>query len=199
VKACVVTGIYRVGNRVFCSTDGENAVEVKGNEKIALSGEEFARFVRPENATLFGSQLGGIDDATIETLLAIFREAAGIVAPDLSGVVPPTQVEVPAGWDRDGLRAKYDTAISKKIHEARKKLIRRVSWAAARRLAVWAGSDGKNYLVVPPRGIFELATGNPIEGEIRGRKIDGTLPRSIKPSEMVRIAAYLDALLAKLG
>jgi len=197
-KACVITGIYRVGNRVFASPDGETAVEVKGNEKIALTSEDFARYVRPENAVLFGGHLQGIDDATIETLLAIFREAAGIVAPDLADVAPPAQVTVPEGWDRNNLRSKFDTAISKKIFEAQKKLIRRVGWAAARRLAVWLGSDGKNYLVAP-KGIFDLATGSRIEGEIRGKRVDGTLPRSVKPSEMVRIDAYLDALLAKLG
>jgi len=197
-KACVITGIYRVGNRVFASLDGETAVEVKGSEKIALTSEDFARYVRPENAVLFGGHLQGIDDATIETLLAIFREAAGIVTPDLADVAPPAQVTVPEGWDRNNLRSKFDTAISKKICEAQKKLIRRVGWAAARRLAVWIGSDGKNYLVVP-KGIFDLATGSRIEGEIRGKRIDGTLPRSVKPSEMVRIDAYLDALLAKLG
>ena len=197
-KACVITGIYRVGNRVFAVPDGETAVEVKGNERIALSAEDFAKYVRPETAALFGGYLQGIDDATIETLLAIFREAAGIVAPDLSDVAPPAQVTVPEGWDRNNLGAKYDTAISKKIFEAQKKLLRRVGWAAARRLAVWLGSDGKNYLVVP-KGIFDLSTGGRIDGEIRGKRVDGTLPRRVKPSEMVRIDAYLDALLAKLG
>jgi len=196
-KACVITGIYRVGNRVFASPDGETAVEVKGNERIALSSEEFAKYVRPENAALFGGHLQGIDDATIEALLAIFREAAGIVTPDLADVAPPAQVTVPAGWDRDNLGAKFDTAISKKIFEAQKRLIRRVGWAAARRLAVWLGSDGKNYLVTPKK-IYELSTGAPVD-EVRGRKVDGTLPRRVKPSEMVRIDAYLDALLAKLG
>jgi len=195
-KACVITGIYRVGNRVFASVDGETAVEVKGSEKIALSSEEFAKYVRPENAALFGGHLQGIDDATIETLLAIFREAAGIVVPDLTDVAPPVQVTVPEGWDRNNLGAKYDTAISKKIFEAQKKLIRRVGWTAARRLAVWLGSDGKNYLVTPKK-IYELSTGAPVD-EVRGRKVDGTLPRRVKPSEMVRIDAYLDALLAKL-
>ena len=195
-KACVITGIYRVGNRVFASVDGETAVEVKGNERIALTSEEFAKYVRPENAALFGGHLQGIDDATIEALLSIFREAAGIVAPDFADVAPPAQVTVPAGWDRDNLGAKYDTAISKKIFEAQKKLIRRVSWTAARRLAVWLGSDGKNYLVTPKK-IYELSTGAYVN-EVCGRKVDGTLPRRVKPSEMVRINAYLDALLAKL-
>jgi len=195
-KACVITGIYRVGNRVFASPDGETAVEVKGSEKIALTSEDFARYVRPENAVLFGGHLQGIDDATIETLLAIFREAAGIVTPDLADVAPPTQVTVPEGWDRNNLRSKFDTAISKKIFEAQKKLIRRVGWAAARRLAVWIGSDGKNYLVTPKK-IYELSTGAPVD-EVRGKRVDGTLPRSVKPSEMVRIDVYLDALLAKL-
>ena len=196
-KACIVTGVYRVGNRVFAVPDGETAVEVRGNERIALSAEDFAKYVRPETAALFGGHLQGIDDATIEMLLAIFREAAGIVAPDLSDVVPPAQVTVPEGWDRNNLGAKYDTAISKKIFEAQKKLLRRVGWNAARRLAVWLGSDGKNYLVTPKK-IYDLSTGAPVD-EVRGRKVDGTLPRSVKPSEMVRIDAYLDALLAKLG
>jgi len=196
-KACVITGIYRIGNRVFAVPDGENAVEVKGNEKIVLTSEDFAKYVRPETAALFGGHLQGIDDATIETLLAIFREAAGIVAPDLADVAPPASVTVPAGWDRDNLRSKFDTAISKKIFEAQKKLLRRVGWNAARRLAVWLGSDGKNYLVTPKK-IYDLSTGAPVD-EVRGRKVDGTLPRRVKPSEMVRIDAYLDALLAKLG
>ena len=198
LRVAMRVGAYRVGNRIFACLDGENAVEVKGSEKIALSVEDFAKYVRPETAALFGGHLQGIDDATIETLLAIFREAAGIVAPDLSDVAPPAQVTVPEGWDRNNLGAKYDTAISKKIFEAQKKLLRRVGWAAARRLAVWLGSDGKNYLVVP-KGIFDLSTGGRIEGEIRGKRVDGTLPRRVKPSEMVRIDAYLDALLAKLG
>jgi hypothetical protein len=196
-KACVIAGIYRVGNRVFVSVDGETAVEVKGEEKIALSTEDFARYVRPENAALFGGHLQGIDDTTIETLLAIFRESAGIVAPDLSDVAPPVQVTVPEGWDRNNLRAKFDTAIEKKIFEAQKKLLRRVGWKAARRLAVWRGNDGKSYLVTPKK-IYDLSTGEPVN-EVCGRKIEGGLPRSVKPSEMVRIDAYLDALLAKLG
>ena len=196
-KACVITGIYRIGNRVFAVPDGETAVEVKGNERIALSAEDFVKYVRPETAALFGGHLQGIDDATIETLLAIFREAAGIVAPDLADVAPPASVTVPAGWDRDNLRSKFDTAISKKIFEAQKKLLRRVGWNAARRLAVWRGNEGKSYLVTPKK-IYDLSTGAPVD-EVRGRKVDGTLPRRVKPSEMVRIDAYLDALLAKLG
>jgi hypothetical protein len=196
-KACVITGIYRIGNRVFAVLDGETAVEVKGSEKIVLTSEDFAKYVRPETAALFGGHLQGIDDATIETLLAIFREAAGIVAPDLADVAPPAQVTVPEGWDRNNLRAKFDTAISKKIFEAQKKLLRRVGWNAARRLAVWRGNDGKSYLVTPKK-IYDLSNGDPVN-EVCGRKIDGGLPRSVKPSEMVRIDAYLDALLAKLG
>ena len=196
-KACVITGIYRIGNRVFACLDGETAVEVKGSEKIALLAEDFAKYVRPETAALFGGHLQGIDDATIETLLAIFREAAGIVAPDLADVAPPAQVSIPEGWDRNNLRAKFDTAISKKIFEAQKKLLRRVGWASARRLAVWRGNDGKSYLVTPKK-IYDLSNGDPVN-EVCGRKIDGGLPRSVKPSEMVRIDAYLDALLAKLG
>jgi len=54
--------------------DGETAVEVKGEEKIALSTEDFARYIRPENDLTMSFEFNGISVDALNTLLTLFRE-----------------------------------------------------------------------------------------------------------------------------
>jgi len=76
LRAAMRVGAYRVGNRVFACLDGETAVEVKGNEKIALSAEDFARYVRPENDLTMSFEFSGIALDTLNGLSRLFREVA---------------------------------------------------------------------------------------------------------------------------
>ena len=76
LRAAMRVGAYRVGNRVFACFDGENAVEVKGSEKIALSAEDFARYVRPENDLTMSFEFSGIALDTLNCLSRLFREVA---------------------------------------------------------------------------------------------------------------------------
>ena len=76
LRAAMRVGAYRVGNRVFACLDGETAVEVKGNEKIALSAEDFARYVRPENDLTMSFEFNGISIDTLNGLSRLFREVA---------------------------------------------------------------------------------------------------------------------------
>jgi hypothetical protein len=76
LRTAMRVGAYRVGNRIFASTDGETAVEVKGNDKIALSSEDFARYVRPENDLTMSYEFNGISIDTLHALSHLFREVA---------------------------------------------------------------------------------------------------------------------------
>jgi len=76
LRAAMRVGVYRVGNRVFACLDGENAVEVKGNERIALTSEEFGRYVRPENDLTMSYEFNGISIDTLNALSRLFREVA---------------------------------------------------------------------------------------------------------------------------
>jgi len=76
LRAAMRVGAYRIGNRIFACLDGENAVEVKGNERIALSSEEFAKYVRPENDLTMSFEFSGIALDTLNALLAMFCEVA---------------------------------------------------------------------------------------------------------------------------
>jgi len=76
LRVAMRVGAYRVGNRVFACFDGENAVEVKGSERIALTSEEFAKYVRPENDLTMSFEFIGIALDTLNALLAMFREVA---------------------------------------------------------------------------------------------------------------------------
>jgi len=76
LRVAMHVGAYRVGNRVFACLDGENAVEVKGNERIALSSEEFAKYVRPENDLTMSYEFNGISIDTLNALSCLFREVA---------------------------------------------------------------------------------------------------------------------------
>ena len=76
IRTAMRVGAYRVGNRVFACLDGETAVEVKGSEKIALSAEDFAKYVRSENDLTMSFEFSGIALDTLNALLAMFREVA---------------------------------------------------------------------------------------------------------------------------
>jgi len=76
LRVAMRVGAYRVGNRIFACLDGETAVEVKGNEKIVLTSEDFVKYVRPENDLTMSFEFSGIALDTLNALLAMFREVA---------------------------------------------------------------------------------------------------------------------------
>ena len=78
LRAAMRVGAYRVGNRVFACLDGENAVEVKGSERIAFSSEEFAKYVRPENDLTMSYEFNDISIDTLNALSRLFREVAAL-------------------------------------------------------------------------------------------------------------------------
>jgi hypothetical protein len=69
-------GAYRVGGRVFACLDGQTAIEIKGNETVAVPNEEFGRYVRPENDLTASYEFNGIPIDTLNVLLQKFREVA---------------------------------------------------------------------------------------------------------------------------
>ena len=78
LRVAMRVGVYRIGNRVFACFDGENAVEVKGSERIALTSEEFAKYVRPEDDLTMSFEFSGISLDALNTLLSMFREVAAL-------------------------------------------------------------------------------------------------------------------------
>jgi hypothetical protein len=76
LRAAMRVGAYRVGNRIFASFDGESAVEIKGNETVALPNEDFNRYVRPEYGLTASYEFNGVPVESLNTLLASFREVA---------------------------------------------------------------------------------------------------------------------------
>jgi len=76
LRAAMRVGAYRVGNRVFACFDGENAVEVKGEQTIETENEEFGQYIRPEYGLVASYEFNGISIDTLKTLLTLFREVA---------------------------------------------------------------------------------------------------------------------------
>ena len=74
LRAAMRVGAYRVGNRVFACFDGENAVEVKGDQVFDVPAADFGKYVRPENDLTMSFEFSGISFDALNTLLAMFRE-----------------------------------------------------------------------------------------------------------------------------
>jgi hypothetical protein len=74
LRDAVRLGIYRVGNRTFAVTDSTTAYEVKDGQLVALTTEEYAKYVRPENVISASYEFKVLTDKEIETLTKLFGE-----------------------------------------------------------------------------------------------------------------------------
>ena len=75
-RAGVRTGVYKVGNRLFASLDGESLNEVKGEQVFDVPAADFGKYVRPENDLTMSYEFNGISIDTLNGLSRLFREVA---------------------------------------------------------------------------------------------------------------------------
>jgi len=76
LRAAMRVGAYRIGNRIFACLDGENAVEVKGDQVFDVPAADFGKYVRPENDLTMSYEFNGISIDTLNGLSRLFREVA---------------------------------------------------------------------------------------------------------------------------
>ena len=76
LRAAMRVGAYRIGNRIFACLDGENAVEVKGDQVFDVPAADFGKYVRPENDLTMSYEFNGISIDTLSGLSRLFREVA---------------------------------------------------------------------------------------------------------------------------
>ena len=76
LRVAMRVGAYRVGNQVFACLDGENAVEVKGDQVFDVPAADFGKYVRPENDLTMSFEFNGISIDTLNGLSRLFREVA---------------------------------------------------------------------------------------------------------------------------
>jgi len=76
LRVAMRVGAYRVGNRIFACLDGENAVEVKGDQVFDVPAADFGKYVRPENDLTMSYEFNGISIDTLNGLSRLFREVA---------------------------------------------------------------------------------------------------------------------------
>ena len=76
LRAAMRVGAYRIGNRIFACLDGENAVEVKGDQVFDVPAADFGKYVRPENDLTMSFEFNGISIDTLNGLSRLFREVA---------------------------------------------------------------------------------------------------------------------------
>ena len=76
LRAAMRVGAYRIGNRIFACLDGENAVEIKGDQVFDVPAADFGKYVRPENDLTMSYEFNGISIDTLNGLSRLFREVA---------------------------------------------------------------------------------------------------------------------------
>jgi hypothetical protein len=76
LRAAMRVGAYRIGNRIFACLDGENAVEVRGDQVFDVPAADFGKYVRPENDLTMSFEFNGISIDTLNGLSRLFREVA---------------------------------------------------------------------------------------------------------------------------
>jgi len=78
LRAAMRVGAYRVGNRVFACLDGENAVEVKGDQVFDVPAADFGKYVRPDVALEMSYEFKDVPTESLNRMLEMFREVAAL-------------------------------------------------------------------------------------------------------------------------
>ena len=78
LRAAMRVGAYRVGNRIFACLDGENAVEVKGDQVFDVPAADFGKYVRPDAALVMSYEFKDVSTETLSRILEMFREVAAL-------------------------------------------------------------------------------------------------------------------------
>jgi hypothetical protein len=76
LRDAVRVGIYAVGKRVFAVVDAATAYEVRDGQLVALSSDEYAKYIQPHNALQASYQFADIPTDGLNALTKLFEEVA---------------------------------------------------------------------------------------------------------------------------
>jgi len=77
-RAGVRTGVYKVGNRVFASLDGENLNEIKGEQVFDVPAGEVSKYMQPGYELVMSYEFKDVSVESLKRLIEMFREVAAI-------------------------------------------------------------------------------------------------------------------------
>jgi len=77
-RAAVRVGVYKVGDRVFVSLDGETLNEVKGEQVVDVPAAEVSKYMRPDAALVMSYEFKDIPVEALKRMLEMFKEVAAI-------------------------------------------------------------------------------------------------------------------------
>jgi len=77
-RAAVRVGVYKVGDRVFASLDGETLNEIKGEQVIDVPAGEVSKYMRPDAALVMSYEFKDIPVEALKRMLEMFKEVAAI-------------------------------------------------------------------------------------------------------------------------
>jgi hypothetical protein len=77
-RAGVRTGVYKVGNRLFASLDGESLNEVKGEQVFDVPAGEVSKYMQPGYELAMSYEFKDVSVESLKRLIEMFREIAAI-------------------------------------------------------------------------------------------------------------------------
>jgi hypothetical protein len=77
-RAGVRTGVYKVGNRVFASLDGESLNEVEGERVFDVPAGEVSKYMQPGYELVMSYEFKDVSVESLKRLIEMFREIATI-------------------------------------------------------------------------------------------------------------------------
>jgi hypothetical protein len=77
-RAAVRTGVYKVGNRVFVSLDGENLSEVRGEQVFDVPASEVSKYMQPGYELVMSYEFKDVPVESLKRLIEMFKEVAAI-------------------------------------------------------------------------------------------------------------------------
>jgi hypothetical protein len=77
-RAAVRVGVYKVGNRVFASLDGETLNEVKGDQIFDVPADEVSKYMQPGYEIVMSYEFKDVSVESLKRLIEMFREVAAV-------------------------------------------------------------------------------------------------------------------------
>jgi len=77
-RAGVRTGVYKVGNRLFASLDGESLNEVKGEQVFDVPASEVSKYMQPGYELVMSYEFKDVSVESLKRLIEMFREVAAL-------------------------------------------------------------------------------------------------------------------------
>jgi hypothetical protein len=74
LRDAVRVGVYQAGKRIFAVTDANTAYEVKDGQLVALSQEEYTKYIRPEYILRASYEFKDIPIDGLDALTKLFDE-----------------------------------------------------------------------------------------------------------------------------